>query len=203
MRLNHILDGKKLLPDWMTVGKTVLCQKDPAKGRAADNYRPTSCLSLMWKLMTGMLAEKMYSHLERHNALPYKQKVCSKGSRGTKDQLLIDKTVLRDYIKRHTNLAIAWIDYKKAYGMVPHSCISECLEMFGIANNVQDLLYNSKKLWKLLNASGENLGEVDIRKRIFRGDSLSPLLFVLRMVPLTWLLRRAKAAANGVTKDSN
>ena len=46
---------------------------------------------------------------------------------------------------------------------------------------------------KLLNASGENLGEVDIRRRIFQGDSLSPLLFVLRMVPLTWLLRRAKA----------
>ena len=32
------------------------------------------------------------------------------------------------------------IDYKKAYDMVPHSWISECLEMCGIANNVQDFL---------------------------------------------------------------
>ena len=34
---------------------------------------------------------------------------------------------------------MAWLDYKKAYGIVPSSRISECLEMFGIANNVRDL----------------------------------------------------------------
>ena len=33
----------------------------------------------------------------------------------------MDKTVLRDCKKRHTNLAVAWIDYKKAYDMAPHS----------------------------------------------------------------------------------
>ena len=63
--------------------------------------------------MTGMLAEKMQSHLERENVLPSEQKRCRKGSRGTKDQLLIDKTLLRHCKKRHTNLAMPWIDYKK------------------------------------------------------------------------------------------
>ena len=57
-------------------------------------------------IMTGMLAGKMYSHLERKNVLPSEQKGCRKGSRGTKDQLLIDKTVLRDCKKRH-NLVMA------------------------------------------------------------------------------------------------
>ena len=46
--------------------------------------------------MTGMLAEKMYNYLERENVLPSEQKGCCEGSHGTKDQLLIDKTVLRD-----------------------------------------------------------------------------------------------------------
>lgn len=27
---------------------------------------------------------------------------------------------------------MVWIDYKKAYNMVPDSCISECLERFGL-----------------------------------------------------------------------
>ena len=108
--------------------------------------------------------------------------------------MLIDKTVLRDCKKRHTNLAMAQTDYKKAYDVVAHSWISVCLEMFGIANNVKDFLNNSMKSWKLeLNASGEKSGEVHIRRGSFQGDSLSLLLFVLRMVPLTWLLSRAKA----------
>ena len=110
----------------------------------------------MWKLMTGKLARKMYSHLERENVLPSEQKGCGKGSRGTKDQLLTDKTVLKDYKRRHTNLAMAWVDYKKAYGMVLHAWISECIEMFGIANNVQGFLNNSMKSWKLqMNPSGK------------------------------------------------
>ena len=144
--------------------------------------------------MTGMLAEKMYSHLERENVLPSEQKGCRKGSCRTKYQLLIDKAVLRDCKRRHTNLAMAWIDYNRSYDMVPHRWINECLELFGIENNVQDFLNNSRKSLKLgLNASGKKLGEADIRRRIFQGDSLPPLLFVLSMVPLTWLLRRPKA----------
>ena len=117
-QLNHILDRERPVPVWMTFGKTVLCQKDPAKGSAVDNYRPVSYLPLMWKLMTGMLAEKMHSRLERENVLPSEQKGCRKGSRGTKDQQFIYKTVLQDCKRRQTNLAMAWIDYKEAYDMV-------------------------------------------------------------------------------------
>ena len=141
--------------------------------------------------MTGKLAEKMCNHLERENVLPSEQKGCCNGSRGTKDTLKKRHCFL--HYKRHGNLPMAWIDYKKDYGIVPHSWISECLEMFGIASNVQDFLNNSMKSWKLeLNASGKTLGEVDVRRGIFQGDSLSPLLFVFCMVPLIWLLRRAR-----------
>ena len=41
-----------------------------------------------------MLAEKMYSHLERENVLPSEQKEYREGSPETKDQLLTGKTVL-------------------------------------------------------------------------------------------------------------
>ena len=139
VQLNHILGEERPLPDWMIFGKTVLCQKDPEKGCAVDYYRSIFCFPL-----TGMLAEKMYSHLERENVLASEQNGCGEGSPGRKDQLLIDKTVSRDW-KRHTNLAVACINYKNAYDTVPHSWISECLDMFGIANNGQDFLNNSTK----------------------------------------------------------
>ena len=54
-----IISNRDDIPKWMTLGKMVLCQKDPSKGNAVDNYRPISCLLLMWKLMTGTVAESL------------------------------------------------------------------------------------------------------------------------------------------------
>ena len=48
VQLNNILERERPLPDWMTFGRTVLCQKkNPAKGSAVDNYRPISCRPLI------------------------------------------------------------------------------------------------------------------------------------------------------------
>ena len=182
------------LPEWITHGRTVLCQKDPRKGNTADNYRPTTCLPLMWKLLTGVIAEEMYNYLEREKILPEEQKGYRRGSRGTKDQLLIDKMVLKDCTKRHTNLSMAWIDYRKAYDLVPHSWVNEYMEMFGIAENLRTFLQKSMQQWRLsLTANGEDLGEVNVKRGIFQGDSLSPLIFVLSMVPLSLILKKVNA----------
>ena len=88
-------------------------------------------------------------------------------------------------------LAMAWIDYRKAYDMLPHSWILESLGLIKVAKNIDDLLRGSMKDWRTeLTANGETLGEVQIRRGIFQGDSLSPLLFIVAMIPLTMLLRR-------------
>ena len=66
---------------------------------------------IMWKLLTGIISEDMYCFMENENLLPEEQKGCRRKSRGTKDQLLIDKAILKDCRKRRTNLAMAWINY--------------------------------------------------------------------------------------------
>ena len=58
-------------------------------------------------------------------------------SRGTNDLLYIDRTVIKQVTSRNKNLAMAWIDYKKAYDTVPHSWIIECLDLFGVAENIK------------------------------------------------------------------
>ena len=78
------------------LGKTVLCQKDPSKENAVDDYRPISSLPLMWKLMTGTITESIYNFFDVNDKLPAEQKGCRKKGRGTKGQLLIDKTMLSD-----------------------------------------------------------------------------------------------------------
>ena len=40
-------------------------------------------------------------------------------------------------------LAMGWIDYKKAYDMVPHSWIKKSMETIGVAGNMQRFLSKS------------------------------------------------------------
>ena len=68
--------------------------------------------------MTGNIAESIYNFLDVDDKLPVEQKRCKKKSRGSKDKVLIDKTILRNCRKKHVNLGMAWIDYKKDYDMV-------------------------------------------------------------------------------------
>ena len=102
---NDMINNGVQIPEWMTSGRTVLCQKDPKEGNAVDNYRPISCLPLMWKLITGIISETMCKFLDENEILPVEQKGCSRRSRGTKDQLLIDKSILADCKRKHNNLA--------------------------------------------------------------------------------------------------
>ena len=72
-------------------------------------------------------------------------------------------------MQRKRNVAMAWVDNKKAYDMVPLSWIKECLNMFGIADNIKELLINSMDTWRTELSCGENIGEVRIRRGL---DSL-------------------------------
>ena len=118
------------VPEWLTKGKTVLIMKDKEMGTDVTNYRPITCLSLMWK----------------------------------------------------------------AYDMIPHSWLKKCLDMFSIAENIKTLIKNSMEQWRTdLMVNGEKLGRVRIKRGIFQGDSLSPLLFVIALIPLSMVLREVKA----------
>ena len=46
--------------------------------------------------LDGIFAEGIYDHLKDNDLLPDEQKGCRKQSRGTKDQLLIDKAILKE-----------------------------------------------------------------------------------------------------------
>ena len=65
----------------------------------------------------------------------------------------------------------------------------------GVAVNVRSIVNASIKQWNTeLTTSKLRLGNVKIKRGIFQGDSLSPLLFVLVMIPLTFVVRLTKAS---------
>ena len=192
LQLKECLDSG-FEPSWLTRGRTSLLEKDKSKSNVASNYRPITWLPIMWKLLTGVIPDQICAHLDQKKLLPEEHKGCRKGSRGTNDLLYINRAVNKEVKSRNKNLAMAWIDYKKAYDMVRHSWIIDCLDLFGVALNIKSLLVNSMEKWKVMLCSGNSeLGEVEIKQGIFQGDSLSLLVFVLALIPLSLTLRKAK-----------
>ena len=48
--------------------------------------------------------------------------------------------------------------------MVPNSWIKECVDLFGVVENIKTLLVNSMEKWRvMLSAGNSELGEVDIK----------------------------------------
>ena len=76
-------------------------------------------------------------------------KGCRRKSGGTNDLAFVDKMIMREVKMRKWNLSMIWIDYKKAYDMVPHLCIIDCLETVGINEKIRRLLAESMKSWRL------------------------------------------------------
>ena len=68
--------------------------------------------------------------------LPQEQKGCWRKPRGMNDLLFIDKVIMGEVKMRKRNLSVVWIDYKKAFDMVPHSWVIACLETAGINEKI-------------------------------------------------------------------
>ena len=62
--------------------------------------------------------------------------------------------------------------------------------MVGLADNIIGLIKQGINKWKTnLYADGKLHGSVPIMWRIFQGDSCSPLLFVITLLPLAHILK--------------
>ena len=62
LQLKECLDSG-LVPD-LTRESTSLLQKGKTNSNVARNYRPITCLPLMWKLSTSVIADQIYAHLD-------------------------------------------------------------------------------------------------------------------------------------------
>ena len=148
----------------------------------------------MWKILTAQIMEEIYNSLISRGLFPDEQKGCCKGSRGTAELLYINQHILNESKTRQKNLPMAWIDNKKAYDILLHSWIINSLKMYKISHQVINFIDKTMKTWRVeLTAGGRSLAEAKIQRGIFQGDALSPLLFIIAMMPLNHILRKCTA----------
>ena len=100
------------------------------------------------------------------------------------------------------NLVTVWLDYKKAFDSIPHDWLLEALRLAKIPQHLTIAIKNLTESWyTILNLNGTSKTIVSdlikILTGIYQGDSLSVILFVLGLNPLSHLLRSQKGYAYG------
>ena len=85
---------------------------------------------------------------------------------------------------------MAWIDNQKAYDRFLQNWMIDCLKMYKTSDEFIKFLKKIENSSVELTAGGKSLAEVKIRRGIFQGDALSPLLFVKVMMPRHLILRK-------------
>ena len=76
--------------------------------------------------------------------------------------------------------------------MVPHSWIINSLKMYKILDEVINFIDKTIKTWRVELTAGGRLAEAKIQRGIFQ-NALSPLLFIIAMMPLNLILGKCTA----------
>ena len=189
---SKIVKDPKQTPDWLVEGATNLL---PKKEETLDPQKLQANSMSAFKILTSVITDRLYRHLEKEAIMTPEQRGGKKDCYGCKDQLMINNAILENYKKRKKNLSTAWIDYKKAFDSLPHSWILKCLQMYKIHPVLITFIEESMSQWKtnmtLVHKEGVlETGPIRIKRGIFQGDSLSPLLFTMSLNPLSKELQK-------------
>ena len=97
-------------------------------------------------------------------------------------------------MQNRRNLTTVWLDYKKAFDSVPHSWIVESLKLAGVPDKIINAITVLMTKWKakmLIYGENSNLetDEIEYNKGMIQGNTLSLILFVLSVNPLSFLLK--------------
>ena len=190
-----LLDGSEPLPPWLCFGMTTLIYKNGDR-KLPQNYRPITCLPTITKLFTSALCCVMWDHINSNDLLPVEQVGCTRGRGGCQEQLLIDAMIMDDAHSRKKNLAVAWLDVKKAYDSISHEWVGELVRLLGFNPSICQCLHRLINTWRtqfrIPGPSPQSVSQpISILRGIFQGDSLSPLLFCLSLLPISRELRHS------------
>ena len=147
----------------------------------------------MYKLYPGCLNSFISDYVYKNNIITQEQAAGKRGVWGTLEQLRINKNIMKEVKRVRRNLTTIWLDYRKAVDSIPHSWLIKSLKLAKVPNNIINAIENLTRSWYTIlhvNGNNENVTSnfIKIIKGICPGESLSVMLFVTSLNPLSRLL---------------
>ena len=113
----HSLNESQVPVSWRTANVVPLFKKGSKKDAA--NYRPISLTSLVGKVMESIIRDHIMTHIQTHKLIHQSQHGFLPG-RSCQSNLLEFIQTVPDEVDNHNNMAIAYLDFAKAFDKVPH-----------------------------------------------------------------------------------
>ena len=193
-----VLNGEQVCTEKDARGKIVLLHKagdtsDPA------NYRPIALLNTDYKILTSTITTIVKRSLPPW-AIP-KEQMAREGVWGTVHGLLADKAVSLVARRNGRKHYSAWIDFAKAYDSISHWQLRRLIRALPVHDSVVNTMVSLTRRWSVRVSVGRtHTNPIYVRRGVYQGDSISPLLFVLVtafMVEEVHTDREANAASRG------
>lgn len=190
---NDYLAQRRAIPEWICEGRTILIYKK-GEPQLPGNYRPITCLNTIYKAFTSILMKLILRTIAPVWDDIHEQRGAKSGVAGVRDNLLIDTSICQDAVTYKRNLSMAWVDYQKAFDSSSHKFILILLRTMNVHPEIIKVIEQLFNLWRTKVTLREEREEtatrfISYKRGIFQGDSLSPMLFCITMLPLSVLLR--------------
>ena len=144
------------LPRWLSATHTVLLPKS-TETHIAKNYCPTACFNVMYKLYSSCINQCLMDHVYKNNIVTPEQAAGKNKVWGTVEQLLINKSILKEVRLMRRNLVTVWLDYRKAFDSIPHRLLLHALKLAKPPNHLLMAIQNLNESWYTkLNLNGKD-----------------------------------------------
>ena len=155
--INMFKEGK--CPDWETLGRTILIGKKGKSMDKAENFRPITCLSVIYKIQSALVNIKLREHILENKIWPFEQLGTLEGTLGAKEAILFDRYIVRETRLYKINLSVAWTDVRKAYDSLYQEFIIKMLQFIRVPEWITAWLKMAMSSWRtILQVKKERIG---------------------------------------------
>ena len=144
-----------------------------------DNYRGITLLSVLGKLFTRVLNNRLELWAENYRIYVESQNVFCKG-RGTVDSIFVLHNVINEFMEKGNKLYTCFIDFSKAFDYVVHDNLWYKLLKSGTRGKVFNILHSmSDNIKTRVFCDGEKSEPFYCQLGVRQGECLSPFLFAM------------------------
>ncbi|KRY45429.1 Retrovirus-related Pol polyprotein from type-1 retrotransposable element, partial [Trichinella britovi] len=163
------------IPQQLKDCRTTLVPKTDDPRPDAEDYRPITVASCLYRLFSKVVTRRLEDSLSLHP----RQKAFRSGTDGAFDNTSTLMTVIREAHNCGEELNIVSIDLAKAFDTVNHTSITRALRMHGLDDDsrtlITQMVTGSSTIIK--GDGGALSNRIEINQGVRQGDPISPLLF--------------------------